>query len=123
MRYCIDEDTKKIVKAAVHGDERRQKRRRKGNLTTFDIAAAEAIKAAKEELQLESYDKEARRLIIDKIYASLLYNTPWELLGETYCCRRLFYEYRRQFMYIVAQHLGMIDNGQQEPERRQVGQK
>jgi hypothetical protein len=113
VRYSIDEDTKKIVKAAVHGDERRQKRKRKGQLTTFDIAAAEAIKAAKEELQLEGCDKEVQRLIIDKIYTSLLYNTPWENLGETFCCRRLFYEYRRQFMYIVALRLGMIEDGQQ----------
>lgn len=94
MAHTIDEDTKKIVKAIVHGDQKRQSRRRAGKHTDFDRKAAEAIKAAKKELPLEGTDPEVRRHIIDKLYTSLLYNTPWELLGETYCCRRLFYEYR-----------------------------
>ena len=96
MAHTIDEDTKKIVKAIVHGDQKRQSRRRAGKHTDFDRKAAEAIKAAKKELPLEGTDPEVRRHIIDKLYTSLLYNTPWELLGETYCCRRLFYEYRKE---------------------------
>ena len=104
MAHTIDEDTKKIVKAIVHGDQKRQSRRRAGKHTDFDRKAAEAIKAAKRELPLEGTDPEVRRHIIDKLYTSLLYNTPWELLGETYCCRRLFYEYRKEFRgcYCVA---------------------
>lgn len=80
MAHTIDEDTKKIVKAIVHGDQKRQSRRRAGKHTDFDRKAAEAIKAAKKELPLEGTDPEVRRHIIDKLYTSLLYNTPWELL-------------------------------------------
>lgn len=47
MAHTIDEDTKKIVKAIVHGDQKRQSRRRAGKHTDFDRKAAEAIKAAK----------------------------------------------------------------------------
>ena len=119
MAHTIDEDTKKIVKAIVHGDQKRQSRRRAGKHTDFDRKAAEAIKAAKKELPLEGTDPEVRRHIIDKLYTSLLYNTPWELLGETYCCRRLFYEYRKEFCYLIAVHMEII-----EPEggsRQQAG--
>ena len=73
------------------------------------LKAAEAIKAAKKELPLEGTDPEVRRHIIDKLYTSLLYNTPWELLGETYCCRRLFYEYRKEFCYLIAVHMEIIE--------------
>lgn len=109
MAHTIDEDTKKIVKAIVHGDQKRQSRRRAGKHTDFDRKAAEAIKAAKKELPLEGADPEVRRHIIDKLYTSLLYNTPWELLGETYCCRRLFYEYRKEFCYLIAVHMEIIE--------------
>ena len=101
MAHTIDEDTKKIVKAIVHGDQKRQSRRRAGKHTDFDRKAAEAIKAAKKELPLEGTDPEVRRHIIDKLYTSLLYNT--------YCCRRLFYEYRKEFCYLIAVHMEIIE--------------
>lgn len=109
MAHTIDEDTKKIVKAIVHGDQRRQSRRRAGAHTDFDRRAAAAITAAKRELPLDGTDPKVRRHIVDKLYKSLLYNTPWELLGETYCCRRLFYEYRKEFCYLIAAHMGIIE--------------
>lgn len=109
MAHTIDEDTKKIVKAIVHGDQKRQSRRRAGKHTDFDRRAEEAIAAAKRELALEGMDQTARRYVIDRIYKSLLYNTPWELLGDTYCCRRLFYEYRMEFCYLIAAHMGIIE--------------
>lgn len=127
MAHTIDEDTKKIVKAIVHGDQKRQSRRRAGKHTDFDRKAAEAIKAAKKELPLEGTDPEVRRHIIDKLYTSLLYNTPWELLGETYCCRRLFYEYRKEFCYLIAVHMEIIEpeggSRQQAAGAQKVGQK
>ena len=104
MAHTIDDDTKKIVKAIVHGDKKRQSRKRKGKHTDFDRRAEEAIKAAKRELPLEGMDQTARAHIIDRIYQSLLYNTPWEMLGDTYCCRRLFYEY-----HMIAVHMGIIE--------------
>ena len=109
MTHTIDEDTKKIVKAIIHGDQKRQSRKRAGRETNFDRMAEEAIKEAKKELPLEGMEETARRHVLTKIYSSLLYNTPWELLGETYCCRRLFYEYRMEFCYLVAVHMHIIE--------------
>ena len=114
MAHTIDDDTKKIVKAIVHGDKKRQSRKRKVKHTDFDRRAEEAIKAAKRELPLEGMDQTARAHIIDRIYQSLLYNTPWEMLGDTYCCRRLFYEYRMEFCYLIAVHMGIIEKQEED---------
>lgn len=114
-RFYLDNDEKKIVKAVIHSDEKRQKRQQAGKKTPFDTKAAAAIEKAKRDLDLGEATEEVREIIIQKIYKSLLYNTPWELSGETYCCRSLFYEYRKQFCYLVAQNLGII--------RQQAGKK
>ena len=114
-RFCLDSDEKKIVKAVIHSDEKRQKRQQAGKKTPFDTKATAAIEKAKTDLDLAEVTEEVREIIIQKIYKSLLYNTPWELSGETYCCRSLFYEYRKQFCYLVAQNLGII--------RQQAGKK
>ena len=37
MAHTIDEDTKKIVKAIVHGDQKRQSRRRAVSYTHLDV--------------------------------------------------------------------------------------
>ncbi len=110
QQFKLDDDTKKIVKAIIHADAKRQKRKRAGRQTEFDRKAEEAIRAAKENMRLCGYDDNARQHMIGKIYESLLYNQPWEMLGETYCCRRLFYEYRKEFCYYVAEHLGIIED-------------
>lgn len=107
-RFYLDNDEKKIVKAVIHSDEKRQKRQQAGKKTPFDTKATAAIEKAKKDLDLGEVTEEVREIIIQKIYKSLLYNTPWELSGETYCCRSLFYEYRKQFCYLVAQNLGII---------------
>lgn len=114
-RFYLDNDEKKIVKAVIHSDEKRQKRQQAGKKTPFDTKAAAAIEKAKRDLDLGEVTEEVREIIIQKIYKSLLYNTPWELSGETYCCRSLFYEYRKQFCYLVAKNLGII--------RQQAGKK
>ena len=100
-RFYLDEDEKKIVKAVIHSDEKRQKRQKAGKKAPFDTKATAAI-------DLGEVTEEVREIIIQKIYKSLLYNMPWELCGETYCCRSLFYEYRKRFCYLVAQNLGII---------------
>ena len=80
MAHTIDEDTKKIVKAIVHGDQKRQSRRRAGKHTDFDRKAAEAIKAAKKELPLEGTDPEVRRHIIEK-YTQACYKHALGVVG------------------------------------------
>lgn len=75
MAHTIDEDTKKIVKAIVHGDQKRQSRRRAGKHTDFDKKAAEAIKAAKKELPLEGTDPEGSGATLSTNYTQACYIT------------------------------------------------
>ena len=100
----VDRDTKKIIKAVIHSDTQRRKRKRSGKHTNFDTLAEVAIEQAKSEILLEIEDTKIRQYIIEKLYESLAYNT----LGETYCCRNLFYEYRTRFINLVAYHMGII---------------
>ena len=76
-RFYLDEDEKKIVKAVIHSDEKRQKRQKAGKKAPFDTKATAAIEKAKKDLDLGEVTEEVREIIIQKIYKSLLYNMPW----------------------------------------------
>lgn len=98
MEY-LGEDYKRIVKALIHSDKERKKRIRKGTATAFDIKVDNAIKTAMKELKLDGFTASTRKALIDKLYESIQYNTPWEMLGDTMVCRSLFYRYRSRLMY------------------------
>lgn len=118
-RATLDEDEKRIIRAVIHSDEKRRRRQQAKKETAFDRKATAAIAKAKEELDLGEADQTIRETIIAKIYTSLLYNTPWELMGETYCCRSLFYAYRKQFCYLVALHLDIVEAPRQQAKRKE----
>lgn len=82
MEY-LGEDYKRIVKALIHSDKERKKRIRRGTATAFDIKVDNAIKAAMKELKLDGFTASTRKALIDKLYESIQYNTPWEMLGDT----------------------------------------
>lgn len=109
----LDKDEKKIVRAVIHSEGKRRNRRQRKRETEFDKKASAAIQKAKEEMYLGETSEKIRESIIEKIYISLSGNVPWELMGETYCCRSLFYSYRNQFCYLIAINLGIV-----EPEER-----
>ena len=118
-RATLDEDEKRIIRAVIHSDEKRRRRQQAKMETAFDRKATAAIAKAKEELDLGEVDQTIKETIIAKIYTSLLYNTPWELMGETYCCRSLFYAYRKQFCYLVALHLDIVEAPRQQAKRKE----
>lgn len=95
--YKLDKNTKTIVRAIMKDQEKRDRRKHTGQYTAFDRRADKAIEEAKENIGLQGFTGSTRDQVIGKICQSLKDNTPWELLGETYCCRRLFYEYRKEF--------------------------
>ena len=107
-KYKLDNDNEKIVKAIIHAETGRQKRKQSGTMTEFDIKTEQAIQAAVEHMELQGYEAAIRQQVIEKIIDSLRDNIPWELMGETYCCRSLFYDYRKQFCYLVAEYMGII---------------
>ena len=117
MAYKLDKNTKTIVRAIMKEQEKRDRRKHTGQYTAFDRQADKAIEEAKENIGLQGFTGSTRDQVIGKICQSLKDNTPWELLGDTYCCRRLFYEYRKEFCYHVAASMDMIGSG------RKTGQK
>lgn len=105
----LGEDYKRIVRALIHSDKERKKRIRQGTATSFDIKAEQAIRTAMNELQLDGFTDTTRDALIQKLYQSIQYNTPWEMLGDTMVCRSLFYRYRSRLMYLIAVHMDMIE--------------
>ena len=102
-RFFLDYNERQIVHAAIRMDSRR------GKPSPFTRRAAEAIKKARDEMDVGEVAPDVRGVIIDKIYQSIAYGTAWEYLGETYCSRGTFYQYRKQFCFRVADSMGMID--------------
>lgn len=102
-RFNLNYNERQIVHAIVREDARR------GTQSNFNRRGASAIQKAKADLNIGDVSPEVRSAIIDKIYQSIAYSTAWEYLGETYCSRGTFYQHRKQFCYLVAENLGMID--------------
>lgn len=106
-RFFLDYNERQIVHAAVRMDSR------SGETSPFLKRAAEAIRKAKDDMDVGEIAPDVRSVIVEKIYQSIAYGQPWEHLGETYCYRGQFYQYRKQFCYLVADHMGLIDTRQQ----------
>ena len=107
-RFFLDYNERQIVHAAVRIDSRR------GKVSPFSKRTAEAIRKAKDDMDVGEIAPDVRSVIIEKIYQSIAYGQPWELLGETYCYRGQFYQYRKQFCYLVADNMGLIDKRRQQ---------
>ena len=103
-RYFLDYNERQIVNAAVRLDSRKR-----GKNSAFARKAAEAVARAKNDLDVGTISPDVRAVIIDKLYQSVAYGQAWEYLGETYCYRGQFYQLRKQFLFLVADNLGMID--------------
>lgn len=112
-RYYLDYNEKQIIHAIVRMDSRSRKP------SSFSRRGTDAIEKAKQRLDVGDISPDVRTVIIDKIYQSIAYGQAWELLGETYCYRGQFYQYRKQFCYLIADELGMIDG----KRRKQAGRR
>lgn len=110
-RYFLDYNERQIVHAAIRMASST------GMKSPFSKRAAEAIRNAKDAMDIGDIDPGIRGVIIEKIYQSIAYNKPWEHMGETYCYRGQFYQFRKQFCYLIADYMGLIDARQQHRER------
>lgn len=102
-RFFLDYNERQIVHAAVRLDSRR------GKSSPFSKKAADAIRKAKDELDVGDISPDVQFVIVEKIYQSIAYGQAWEYLGETFCYRGQFYQYRKQFCFLVADNMGLID--------------
>ena len=113
--HYIEKETKDIVKAIIHAEKKRK--RQKKNQSQFDKVSSEAIAAAKKEMieaLSEEIDKGTSTELVEYIYESLIYNTPYEAIFNMCVCRRLFYEYRTEFCYLVAVNMKIINRSEKE---------
>lgn len=102
-RFFLDYNERQIVHAAVRIASH------SGSASPFARQATEAIRKAKDDMDVGNVAPDVRSVIIEKIYQSIAYGQPWEHLGETYCYRGQFYQYRKQFCFLVAENMGLID--------------
>lgn len=101
----MDKDIKKLVVDVIKGNEPRRKRIRRKNATEFDRKVQQAINKAKADIDLGNMDTKIRAELVEKIMQSISETTPYERVGETYCCRQSFYNYRNRFIELVAEYL------------------
>ncbi len=104
----MDEDIKDVAKRLIQGNEKRKKRIRYHKESEFDVLAARAIADALASSCGNITSPTIRRQVQEKIYKSIVLSTPYEYIGETYCGRRQFYDYRNEFILAVADNLGMV---------------
>lgn len=107
-KYNLSYNERTIVHALVRENARR------GVQSSFNRRGDAAIRHAKEELDIGDASPEVRDVIIDKIYQSIAHSTAWEYLGETYCSRGSFYQLRKQFCFLIADSMGMINKRRRE---------
>lgn len=104
----MDEDVKDVAKRLIQGSEKRKKRIKQNRQSTFDNMANVAIQDALGASCGNIDSIKARKATQDKIYKSIVENTPYEYIGDVCCGRRQFYEYRNEFIGLVALRLGMV---------------
>ena len=105
----MDADIKTIARSIIQGNEKRKKRIKKAS--AFDIKAAAIVNDALCNSCGNIESIRARRQMQEKIYKSIVYNTPYEYIADALCGRRQFYEYRTEFITLVAQAMDMLPGG------------
>ncbi|MBQ6994980.1 MAG: hypothetical protein IJN64_10910 [Lachnospiraceae bacterium] len=108
MGYKLEADVKTIAKSIIQGNEKRKKRINTNTASAFDIKAAAIVEHALRYSCKNIQAKAARQQMQDKIYRSIVYNTPYEYIADAVCGRRQFYDYRTEFITLVAAEMEMI---------------
>lgn len=108
---AIDSDIKATVKKIIQGNEKRKRRVANGTASQFDQAAAVVIQEALNASCANVTSTEARAHIQKQIYKSIVHSMPYESMIDVICGRRQFYDYRTDFIVLVAEGLGMLPKG------------
>lgn len=104
----MDADIKTIARSIIQGNEKRKKRIKTKKASAFDIKAAAIVNDALCNSCGNIESIRARRQMQEKIYKSIVYNTPYEYIADALCGRRQFYEYRQEFIKRVASAMDML---------------
>lgn len=101
-------DIKAQVKKIIQGNEQRKRRVANGTASKFDIMAAGVIENVLNNSCANITDQDARAEVHKQIYKSITQNIPYESIMGVMCGRRQFYDYRTEFIIMVAEGLGMM---------------
>lgn len=104
----MDADIKAVARSIIQGNEKRKKRIKAGKASAFDVKAAAIVEDALCSSCQNIESIQARRQMQKKIYESIIHNTPYEYIADALCGRRQFYNYRTEFITMVAEGLEMI---------------
>ena len=104
----MDADIKTIARSIIQGNEKRKKRIKTKKASAFDLQAAQVVENALRGTCGNIKSVRVRRQMQEKIYKSIVYNTPYEYIADALCGRRQFYEYRTEFITLVAQAMDML---------------
>lgn len=110
-RYYLDADEKRIVRSLIRLDDKRKRGKIKRRATAYDRRVGAAIERAGRDVDLGGAKETAHAEMLEKIKQHIITNTPWERIGDTYCGRGTFYTYARRYMFLVAQYVGLIEDG------------
>lgn len=106
----MDQDIKTVAKNIIQGNEKRKKRIKNNNASAFDNMAVAIVEDALRKSCGNIPCAKPRRQMQEQIYKSIIYNTPYEYIGAL-CGRRQFYDYRTEFIALVAEGMGMLPGG------------
>ena len=104
----LDADIKAIARSIIQGNEKRKKRIKNGQASAFDLQAAQVVDNALRGTCGNIESVRVRRQMQEKIYKSIVYNMPYEYIADALCGRRQFYEYRTEFITLVAEAMDML---------------
>lgn len=110
MEY-LESDIKATVKKIIQGNEKRKRRITKGTGSAFDKTAIHVIDDALNSSCANITADNARKEIQGQIYKSIVYSMPYENVMGVICGRRQFYDYRTEFITLVAVGLDMLPGG------------
>lgn len=110
MEY-LESDIKATVKKIIQGNEKRKRRIAKGTGSTFDKTAISVIDNALNSSCANITADNAREELQRQIYKSIVYSMPYENIMGVMCGRRQFYDYRTEFITLVAMGLDMLPSG------------
>lgn len=106
----MDQDIKTVAKNIIQGNEKRKKRIKSKKASAFDTMAVVIVEDALRKSCSNIPCAKARQQIQEQIYKSIVYNTAYEYIGAM-CGRRQFYDYRMEFIALVAEGMGMMPGG------------
>lgn len=117
----LESDINATVKKIIQGNEKRKRRVANGNASPFDKMAVDVIRDALNNSCSNITAEQPRADMQKQIYKSIVYSVAYESIMGTMCGRRQFYEYRAEFITLVAEGLGMLPGKGGRPKRSTHG--